>query len=72
VEVESAFEIGPKTGTPQAHTPLKITHYTNSGIDNHAIKDFVTKEMGLKGIHINTKLYRNANDMLEEYIRKTV
>jgi ribosomal protein L30/L7E len=70
VEVQAAYELGPKKSTLHCHLLLKIAHYTNVSIDNPAIRDMICPRMGLKNIHIDTRLFRGANDTLEDYIRK--
>lgn len=70
IDIQSAIELGPTTGTIHSHILVKIAHYTNVRLEYQYFKEQIMKDMGLKNIFMNVKLYRNANDTLERYLFK--
>lgn len=70
IDIQSAIELGPATGTVHSHILVKIAHYTNVRLEYQHFKETIMKDMGLKNIFMNIKLYRNAGDRLETYLNK--
>ena len=70
VDIDSATEIGPKSGKAHAHAMIKIKHTTLLQLDYAKIRSTIMTDLKLKGIYINNKVFHDNNLSLQEYIGK--
>lgn len=70
IKIEKAIERGGKNDTVHVHILFKVAHYTNLSLKYSDIKQAVQDQMELPSVYMQSKLYKNAEDTLENYLMK--
>jgi len=70
-QVQYVIERGNKKGFLHFHSLIKIKHKTQVKLDLKKIREYVSKELGLTGIHIHVRIVKaNSEEGILEYIDK--
>lgn len=70
VELDAALEIGSKYHKLHCHASLGFSHRANIQLDYDLLKVRFQQALGLQGISVNTKFYRNTHMTVRDYIHK--
>ena len=70
-QVQYVIERGNRRGFLHFHSLIKIKHKTQVKLDLKKIREYVSKELGLTGIHIHVRIVKaNSEEGILEYIDK--
>ena len=70
-QVQYVIERGNRRGFLHFHSLIKIKHKTQVKLDLKKIREYVSKELGLTGIHIHVRIVKaNSEDNILDYIDK--
>jgi hypothetical protein len=70
-QVQYFIERGTQKGFLHMHSLIKILHKTQVKLDLKKIREYVSKELGLTGIHIHVRIVRANNEQnILEYLSK--
>lgn len=73
IKIQAVAEIGEKSYQPHAHIMIAISHYTKVKVDYAKLKNDVKEGLGIQeDIYFNSKLYRDANAEIADYMAKTI
>lgn len=70
VELDASLEIGSKFHKLHSHASLGFSHRATIQLDYELLKVRFQQALGLEGISVNIKFYRNTHMTVRDYIHK--